>query len=260
MNLCHPDSSKSCAACCGLYNVVDARRQVLNSMLTARTLAFRNISRDIDEISDFGLSSRPSLSSLQVDPDIHVCEYAGFLDDSYCRVGCMLHPDFQENNGIDFRGLCFYGSMACKGFFCPASAETEGKYSGLVNDLVSDWHLYGLLAVDISYLNALFGLLEMMLDGCVDTGLLMRQRPAKLLSRTFAWKTSWPFGEKSSKRRSAYYFKRSDQAVDEAGLVRSVVDSLCFTFDILVNTKEASDWVRLGIRELVESYKKEMLI
>ncbi len=258
MNLCHPDSSKSCAACCGLYNVIDGRREVLNSLLINRTFAFRNLSRTIDAISDFSEASRISLGIRQWDPEIHVCEYTGFVDDSYKTVGCMLHPRAPGNNGIDYRGLCYYGSMACKAFFCPAASEIDETYITIVNGLITDWHLYGLVATDINFLNALFGLIEMMLEGPIAAEAILGVEPSGMLMKFLAWKTSWPLAEKSAKRRSSYYLMRSDQPKDEAGLVNNIVDSLCFTFDFCVSSNEAHAMVRRRIHTLVETYKHEL--
>jgi hypothetical protein len=260
MNICHPDSSKSCAACCGLYNVIDGRREVLNSLLIKRTFAFRKISRTVDAISDFSEVSRTGLGIRQWDPEIHVCEYTGFVDDSCKTVGCMLHPHAPGNNGIDFRGLCYYGSMACKAFFCPAASEIDETYVTIVNKLITDWHLYGLVATDINFLNALFALIEMMAEGPIAAEAMLRAEPSAMLMKVLGWKTSWPFAEKSAKRRSSYYLIRSDQPKDEAGLVNNIVDCLCFTFDFCVGSNEAHAMVRRRIHALVKTYKHALLV
>lgn len=260
MNICHPDSSKSCAACCGLYNVIDGRREVLNSLLIKKTFAFRKISRTVDAISDFSEASRTGLGIRQWDPEIHVCEYTGFVDDSCKTVGCMLHPQAPGNNGIDFRGLCYYGSMACKAFLCPAASEIDETYVTIVNRLITDWHLYGLVATDINFLNALFALIEMMVEGPIAAEAMLGAEPSGMLMKVLAWKTSWPFAEKSAKRRSSYYLIRSDQPKDEAGLVNNIVDCLCFTFDFCVGSNEAHAMVRRRIHALVKTYKHALLV
>ncbi len=259
MNLCHPDSSKSCAACCGLYNVNDGRRGTLNSLLIERTLAFRNLSRTVAEICDFSVSSGARQLISQLDPEIHVCEYAGFVDDSYSTVGCMLHPNAPGNKGIDFRGLCHYGSMACKSFFCPASSETHETCVIIANRLITDWHLYGLVCTDINYMTAIFALTEMILELPIETEVILGPKPSAILMELLSWKTSWAFAEKSLTRRSAYYFKRFDQPNDESGLVNNIVDSLCFTFDCLVSSNEANAMVRRRVMALADSCKQEMI-
>lgn len=123
MNLCRPDRGKSCAACCGLYNVPEARRPALRAKLGNRSTIFRTIERSAEAILEFAEYIRQVEAELPLDGEIHACEFAGFLDPGFRSVGCMLHPAAPGNDGIDHRGLCHYGSMACKAFFCPAWNE-----------------------------------------------------------------------------------------------------------------------------------------
>ena len=163
MNLCRPDSSKSCAACCGLYNVKDGRSFALNRVLVDRTRAIRSIPHSVEALVAYADRISLETEASIIDPVIHVCEYTGFVDHSFRTVGCMLHPNAPNNDGIDFRGLCHYGSMACKTFYCPASEDLEDGSVDIVRTLVDDWHLYGLVATDINYVSALFQLIELQL-------------------------------------------------------------------------------------------------
>ena len=117
MNLCRPDNRKSCAACCGLYNVPDATRPSLVQKLTARTALFASTERSVETLIKYEACVREVERTTALDPAIHVCEFTGFLDEGRNIVGCMLHPTAQGNGGVDFRGLCYYGSVACKSFF-----------------------------------------------------------------------------------------------------------------------------------------------
>ncbi len=117
LNLCHPDKLKSCAACCGLYNVSDATKPTLEAILRDRSEIFEKTERSMNSILEFKQWVQQFQAVAPLDPDIHVCEFIGFLDPGYKTVGCLLHPSVPGNNNNDFRGLCYYGSMACKSFF-----------------------------------------------------------------------------------------------------------------------------------------------
>ena len=41
VHLCQPDASKSCGACCGLYNYADSSREALAERLRGRTRQLR---------------------------------------------------------------------------------------------------------------------------------------------------------------------------------------------------------------------------
>lgn len=233
---------------------------MLNSLLIWRTSSFKNVPRTVEAICDFANKSKFVFRIRQWDTEIHVCEYTGFVDDSYKTVGCMLHPKAPGNNGIDFRGLCHYGSMACKSFFCPSASEIDETYITIVYRLITDWHLYGLVATDINYMRALFSLIEMMLECSIDAQVILRPKPSKILAEALSWKNLWPFAEKSTKRRSSYYLKNSVQPSDESGLVDNIVDSLNYTFDLPSTTNDAHSLVMEQVSILADAYKQAMLI
>ncbi len=160
LNLCRPDGRKSCAACCGLYHVTDGRRSPLLAKLQSRTDAFAAVVRDPDSIAEFATRVREREAITPLDPVIHVCEFVGFVDSSRRSPGCMLHPSAPGNRGIDLRGLCHYGSMACRGFFCPATEELEPYQTAILVELIDDWHLYGLVVTDVDYVRSVFRLVE----------------------------------------------------------------------------------------------------
>lgn len=258
MNLCCPDSSKSCAACCGLYNVHDGRREVLYKALLNRTQTLKNVPRTADSL--LGYADRVNIDSgiVALEEMIYVCEFTGFVDESYSKVGCMLHPVAPLNNGTDFRGLCHYGSMACKAFFCPASTELDVREYRIVKALISDWHLYGLVATDINYVSSVLGLADLILGKELEVETVLKQGPAGMLVKVLGWKNSWPFGEGSTKRRSGYYLKREATGLEEGLLIRSVIESLCFTFDISEVSGQSEQFTRSGIQDFVKAYNEAM--
>jgi hypothetical protein len=257
LNLCRPDSRKSCAACCGLYNVSDGTRPTLAAKLEKRTSLFRTTLRTVQALEAYQCSIRDRENASTLDSVIHVCEFTGFLDLNQKIVGCLLHPSAPGNDGIDLRGLCFYGSMACKCFFCPAWSEIPASYAQMLLDILDDWHIYGLVMTDPGFIHSLFRLLEMNLGEPVAAEHLYKMPVLNIFKSMLAWKDSWPFNMSSNIRRSRYYFKPtgSDMLQSEAECKRSILESLQFTFSLDHMNVDALDFMQEQIEKFVCAYK-----
>ena len=256
MNLCRPDDQKSCAACCGLYNIPKATRPTLWKNLETRTILFRQTERSLEAVEKFEALIRASGAVSRVDNAIHVCEFTGFLDEALKVVGCMLHPSSPGNRGIDLRGLCHYGSMACKAFFCPAWDELDQRRLGILFDTIEDWHLYGLIITDVDFVRSLFGLIEERLGKEIKQGPLSAGPALRIFKQMLSWKDSWPFGRLSSMRKSRYYFNGScvpGGNAYEAHLAR-LLDTIRFTFDIADGMDGAEPFVRQMMEDFVSAY------
>ncbi|MGC8604412.1 MAG: hypothetical protein ACP5VS_12110 [Desulfomonilaceae bacterium] len=260
MNLCQPDSSKSCAACCGIYNVLDGRKEVLNDSILNRTRMFKNIPRDVDSLVAYAKKVKADFDLRPLDPEIHVCEYVGFTNDKFSTVGCMLHPYAQGNDGIDFRGLCYYGSVACKTFYCPATTDSDFRARQIVEKLVRDWHLYGLVATDVNYVSAFLSLIELSLGHKVDVKVILRPDIAAFFKRAIKWKESWPYGADSKTRRSCYYRKPEPLDQCEDTLITRMLDSLCFTFDIPHLPYVCASLIRKEVEAIVRVYQQVYIV
>ena len=256
LNLCRPDNRKSCAACCGLYNVSDGTRPTLAAKLEKRTSLFRTTLRTVSELEAYQCSIRDQENASILDPVIHVCEFTGFLDLNQKIVSCLLHPSAPGNDGIDLRGLCFYGSMACKCFFCPAWSEIPASYGQMLLDILDDWHVYGLVMTDPGFIHPLFRLLEMNLGEPVAEEHLYKMPVLNIFKSMLAWKDSWPFNTSSNIRRSRYYFKPtgSDMLQSEAECKRSILESLQFTFGLDRMNVDALDFMQEQIEKFVCAY------
>ena len=79
MNLCRPDDQKSCAACCGLYNIPIATRPALWKNLETRTILFRQTERSVEALEKYAALIRVSGAVSRVDNAIHVCEFHRFF-------------------------------------------------------------------------------------------------------------------------------------------------------------------------------------
>lgn len=258
MNLCHPDNTKSCAACCGLYNVPVATKDALTERLAVRTSLFRDCDRSPDAIQSFERAVIALEGGESLDPDIHVCRFVGFLDPLCRTVGCLLHPSAPGNAGQDLRGLCYYGSLACKTFFCDSWNMIPEKYLLIISDLIDDWHLWGLVSTDAEYVLSLFALTETALQETISP-LLLRQGPGRdILISMLRWKNEWPFAKDSTQRLSRYYHRpRKDlRAASNSETTRLLARCLDSTFGSGTDLNGPSLMIRSIIEEFARSYKR----
>lgn len=169
----------------------------------------------------------------------------------------MLHPSATGNNGIDLRGMCHYGSMACKMFFCPAWNELSGEHLRILIAVVQDWHLFGLVVTDVDFVAALFHVLEEVVGCPLDAGKLLASDDAgEVFKEMLAWKDTWPFRGDSTVRRNRYYCKRNakDTAWDRGKQIEVLTDILRFTYDLERTTDEWEPYIVQTIQRFAETY------
>jgi hypothetical protein len=258
VNLCRPDNEKSCAACCGLYNVPDGTRPTLLRRLRTRARAFGSCLRSPEALLQYQRRIRSEEAVTPLDPEIHVCEFAGFVDADRRIVGCLLHPSSPGNDGVDLRGLCHYGKMACNMFFCPAWEELEPERRTMLVRAVKDWHLYGLVINDLDFLDALFGLMEIALGGPPESPRLASSPASQVFEEMVRWKDAWPFKGVRSVRRSRYYFKRCryKEAPTQAAYTQRLLECLGFTFDLEEEVSFARDLVADTLARFSAAYRE----
>jgi hypothetical protein len=256
LNVCRPDHRKSCAACCGLYNVEDATRPALLRKLQNRTLRFQTTDRSPDRLQEFKDLVKRVEASAPLEEAIHVCEFCGFLDAENRVVGCMLHPTAPGNGGIDLRGMCHYGSMACKSFFCPAWEDISPRRLGVLVDAVQDWHLYGLVVTDVDFVTAVFDLLEDAVGSPLKPEMLRASGADQVFREMLSWKDTWPYRGNAAQRRSRYYFKGTYTGLsrDRVSHMDTLTEILRFTFDLEAITAEWRQHLSLVVEEFVHAY------
>jgi hypothetical protein len=227
-NLCMPDDRKACAACCGLYNVTDGTRATLLKRLVDRTRIFHGTERTVAGLCEFESREKNRGNVSALDDAIHVCEFVGFIDADLQVPGCMLHPQAPGNGGIDLRGMCHYGSLACRSFYCPAWEELDPVHKRILVEVIDDWHLYGLVIVDLDFVNSLFGLLEQSIGRSIECDRLLSSPGCEILKEMLLWKDSRQADPESTVRRSLYYNKgcRRASARSEEELLTSLLQSL----------------------------------
>jgi hypothetical protein len=192
-----------------MYNVPDATREALQAKLERRTRLFEDTDRSVQSLIEFESFICKTEANKPLVETIHVCEFVGFVDQYHRKPGCMLHPNAPGNGGVDLRGLCHYGSLACKTFFCPACESIDPVLAQLLIDLIDDWHLYGLVITDVDFVNSLFCLLRSRVGDRLDELIGSSGPPSLALKEMLSWKDAWPFHKSSQFRRSRYFFKES---------------------------------------------------
>jgi hypothetical protein len=208
-SLCQPDSSKSCGACCGLYNWQDHSRAVLTPLLEKRRTLFSSLGRNPENFqSAYAREEIPSNPKLL--ETIHNCEFLGFLDGGKLRVGCLLHPSVNE--GEDLREYCFYGREICAGHYCPSHAHLTQVERKSVLLALEDWYLYGLVITDIDLVKDFFHQVQSRMGDNVREERMENFRVRQALQEFFALKESWKFASHRN-RLGKYYFSLSEYQV-----------------------------------------------
>lgn len=206
--LCQVDSVISCAACCGLYNVADAGREALEALLLKRTEQFSGVSRTPDGILDFKQTVEAEESSLRPFPEFHHCPYIGLIGPDRTRVGCLLHPLGDGNAGVDFRGLSYYGGMACRIYFCPSCRKLPDVYKKIVRRVADHWYTYGLLITEWELLHGFFGEIETALGRPLQArDILESDSCRESICRFFKLRVEWPFRSSLYPAPANYFFE-----------------------------------------------------
>jgi hypothetical protein len=205
--LCQVDDHLSCGACCGLYNCARASRDSLEDLVGGRTEAFRRVPRTADAIGDFQVKMERQDPRPRPYPDFYHCPFLGFIGNSGRRVGCLLHPLADGNGGIDYRGLSFYGGLACRDYFCPSYRNLAAAHKEILKAVCTDWYLYGLVITEDRLLSAFFGEIEKRLGRPLAAAdILSQANSRKAVLEFLSLKLNWRFRAPGAKGPGNYFF------------------------------------------------------
>lgn len=205
--LCQVNDRVSCGACCGLYNVAEVSRAHLAAVLRQRTQRFASLPRTAAAIDAFAQWTHAQESQKRPFPDFHHCPFIGLIGPNASRVGCLLHPLAEGNQGVDFRGLSYYGGLSCRTYFCPAAKSLPARYKRILRTVLDDWYLYGLVVTETALIVAQFQWLEKRLGRVLDATLFINHPHARQqLVDLLALKISWPFRPHAAPTTCHYFF------------------------------------------------------
>ena len=205
--LCQVGPEVSCGACCGLYNVADPAPQALEALLARRSRRFAEVPRTVDGIDAFQAEVMRTEDDARPFGNFHHCPFLGLIDRGQ-RVGCLLHPMASGNAGIDWRGLSYYGGMACRTYFCPSTRNLPEHWLTAIRRSMDHWYLHGLILTEQRLLTGFFEELERRLHRPIGENDFAAQSRAAALFRQFAGlKVNWPFRRKDAPGVCNYFFE-----------------------------------------------------
>ncbi len=230
--LCQVDATISCGACCGLYNVADTSYASLRRTLAYRSKIFDKTPRDVDAILDFAKHIQNVEPGDRPLPDFHHCPYIGLIGKGYLRVGCLLHPLNPKNNGIDFRGLSYYGGMTCRVYFCPSARTLDTGIRKIVKSVAENWYTYGLIITENRLLTAFFEQIQSRIQVPVDAETVAANpRLVASFRRLFQLKLNWPFKDKNHPYIGHYFF--NDAICTRPKINYGATGSTCSPYDAI---------------------------
>ncbi len=206
--LCQTGPNVSCGACCGLYNVADPSAGALEAMLLRRTRWFKDVPRTVADLDAFKARVEATEEQRRPFPEFHHCPYIGMIEDEGRRVGCLLHPLANGNRGVDWRGLSYYGGMACRTYFCPSMKNLPSRWLFALRNGLDHWHLHGLIVTERRLLSAFFKIIEDRLQSPIDPADFSAPSQASELLKTFAGlKLNWPYRRRDAQGMANYFFE-----------------------------------------------------
>jgi len=206
--LCQVGPHVSCGACCGLYNVAEPSRKQLEAMLNRRTKWFEDVQRSVEGIDEFKKEVETAEPQERPFPRFHHCPYLGMIEDTGRRVGCLLHPFAKGNNGVDFRGMSYYGGMACRTYFCPSVRELKARWLTAIRQSMNHWYQLGLIVTEKNLLASFFTEIEDRLQRPIRNEDFSCGTDAARLLRSLAnLKLEWPFRRTKAPIGCHYFFE-----------------------------------------------------
>lgn len=206
--LCQVNPNVSCGACCGLYNVGDPSPENLTAILTRRTRWFVEVPRNVAGIDAFKAGVESAEPQARPFPDFHHCAFLGMIEDDGRRVGCLLHPLAEGNQGLDWRGLSYYGGMACRTYFCPSVRRLPVRWLTAIRQCMTDWYLHGLVVTERWLLTGFFTALEKRIGRRIRENDFIARSSAEALKAAMTFmKCEWPFRRKDAPGVCNYFFE-----------------------------------------------------
>jgi hypothetical protein len=206
--LCHPDETKSCGACCGMYNRADSSESATLERLRRRTSAFFDEASvdDPESLRAFRQRWEETSADEKLLSDLPNCPFLGLLgldeqdpsvgasaeaDARSLKVGCLVHP--LQNDGLDGRDCGVYDRQTCDEYLCAAHDLLGSREKLLVIQSVGDSYLYGLVITDVRFVRELFKLAADENGMEPKASCLQRAEAIEAAAAYFELKRDWAF-------------------------------------------------------------------
>jgi hypothetical protein len=226
-------------------------------MLAYRTEMFESVPRHMDAI--IGFKKKVATTEVQDRPyvEFHHCPYVGFIGKHRSRVGCLLHPLADGNHGVDFRGLSYYGGMACNVYFCPSCRGLPAVYKEILRKVSRDWYLYGLVITETEMVKTFFKEVERRLRRSLKKEDILGNKPCmEVIGEFLNLKLDWPYRSVSYNGPLNYFFKDqkySPPAIrhDNIGEARSKYDPILRALNTSIDSGSVLPKAECAIEQLV---------
>ncbi len=206
--LCQVSETVSCGACCGLYNLPNLSRVKLENLLSKRTDAFASVPRTEDGLYEFQRRNKGPHRLSRPFAQFHHCPFLGFIGGNKSRVGCLLHPAAPGNGGIDYRSQSWYGELACRTYFCPATHKLPSVYQSILIQTADNWYDFGLIVTEHTLLIAYFKEIEARLGRPIEMSDYTQNNGAAAAFREFIkLKSKWPYRRHDSPGPCNFFFE-----------------------------------------------------
>jgi hypothetical protein len=209
IHLCQPDETKSCGACCGLYNWEDHSRKTLTALLETNTRLFFSCGKQPD-IAAYRKLQGTTITQQKLCETIYNCEFLGFINKEQTRIGCLLHPCLHQ--GDDLRESSFYGAEMCAGHFCPSYSYLSVPEQAAAATAIDDWYLYGLIITDIDFVKEFFNIVQNRLGDSLSPQRFGEPQVKSALQDYFHLKERWNFSA-AKNRLGKYYFSHAEYQI-----------------------------------------------
>jgi hypothetical protein len=232
-------------------------------LIAFRTAEFWEVPRTADAITDFQVKMERRDPRPRPYPDFYHCPFLGFIGAHHSRVGCLLHPRADGNQGLDYRGLSFYGAMACRDYFCPSCRNLPAAYKEIVKTVCTDWYVYGLVITEERMLAGFFGEIERRLGRGLAAAEIQSSPDARAAVADFLeLKLSWPFRCRDWNGVGNYFindYRYLPPAVDYAGIGAprsphdTILQELWSAFDSLDEFERAEAMIERLLERILRS-------
>ena len=234
-------------------------------MLTVRTEKFCGVSRSPEHLDDFARGEIGFTPPDRPFPNFHHCPFLGLID-SGKRVGCLLHPLGEGNNGVDWRGLSYYGGFACRTYFCPTMTRMPDRHKTIVINAFDGWYDFGLVLTERRLLASYFREIEIRIGRSVGPSDFPKgSSPALLFSKLCRLKMNWTYRRRHAPGPANFFFENGEY---ERGAViypgshstpsrfDSIFRELETGFETIREQEQAETVLSSHLRELISALTK----
>jgi hypothetical protein len=230
--------------------------------LCRRTEAVRSADWDVKELRHVAAELARAEDGDLLFRAVRTCVFAGYVDDGWTRVGCMIHPR-QHPDGTDLRDLGAYADKEiCAGHLCGPHQWLAVADRALLQAAPS-WNAYSMAVGESGFLKAALRWVAARRGAEVQAEALMTPEGQRAAASLLALFDAWPFADPNPRRFGGFSFagdeayQRAPSAARFPGVVTSVealmLDALGTLVDDEIQARRAVEALRECLSGLVSA-------